>query len=147
MSGALHTSQAVVAARRLAAGGWGPTRIAQLLEQEGHPPVHPRTVARWLDPARVDARRVQQRHDRRRDRLKVSGGRLRVANTSSEFRIARLQGLAAAGVSCNAIAKVMRFDGLEPELTESQVRQTLATGRYPKALVRPVREKRGDTDA
>lgn len=122
------TSADITRARELAAAGWGPTRIAELLTRDGLQ-VSRFAVARWINPD-MAARHYQQsrrwKRHARADQVKP-----RLAGLSVDARMARMRLYRDAGLSHAAIATFFSLEHGEP-LTDHEVREALRTGRPPR---------------
>lgn len=128
--------QAVATAQRMRDGGWTAAQIRDYLAQRGHD-VTIGTVRRWADPEQARKHREDSRARSHRLRAAARGGRMGREGQSAEFRDQRLRALRDAGLSMNAIAKVMTLDFPDTPLTERQVRTALTSDRPPIAFRRP----------
>lgn len=127
-----HTPADIRRATELREAGWSYTDIQRLLAKEEGVVVHLNTIRVWVNE---DARRVHRHHDlriKRAQRAELTGGRIGRKAPSTEFLMVRMRELTAAGLSANAVATVMVFDGLTDDLTEDEVRTALQTGRPPR---------------
>jgi hypothetical protein len=90
------------------------------------------TVGRWVKPSREA--KFREDSERTHAQRAAERGKRPLGHylARAEYKFARMQALHGAGLSCNAIAKVMRFDFGDRWLTEHKVRHALASGRYPK---------------
>ena len=118
-----HTAAAVALARQLHDGGWGVAEIRAYLAKRGID-VHHSTVYRWTNEAYAERSRRAKRIATNRNRQRA-GGRLGVDRHSDEFRLERMIGLRATGMSCSAIAKAMTFDWPDDPMNEHRVRYLL----------------------
>lgn len=129
---ARHTSQTVATARRMAEAGWTAWAIRQHLAAQGIDVAH-NTIRAWIDE---DFRQRRRLAERRRSRLRnptATGGRLTAGpRRSPEFRLTRIQSLAAVGVNASAIARVMNFDFTDAQITRNHVVAALTTGTPPR---------------
>lgn len=124
MSQAVFSSAVMFRARELKEAGFFPAEIVEALRREGHV-VSRTTVKRWIDPKFDERARRSKREAARRSRARRTAGRLRGNYSTDEQKHARIVALREeAGLSVNAIAKVMNFDGLGP-LTGRQVEYLL----------------------
>lgn len=121
-----HTIATKQQAIRYKEAGWTDEWIADQLG------VAKTTVGNWVKPHREQANRETQA------RVHVQRATIRGAKpmghylARAEYKLARMRALhEQAGMTCGAIARVMRFDFGDP-LTDDQVRYALAVGRYPR---------------
>jgi hypothetical protein len=127
-----HSSATVAEAQRLHAAGWSVYGIAKLLRRRGTS-VDETTIAEWVDPALAERRRREQALRYRIRNARKTGGRLGAGPPRSpEFRLERIRSLDKAGVSAEAIAKVMTFDFPNEPITGHMVRHALRAGEPPR---------------
>jgi hypothetical protein len=125
MSAARHDSSSMTEARTLREAGWSYRAIASLLTRRGSP-VADTTVAEWCDPEKAARRRRRNLRRMAAANSQRNHGRLGAGPPRSmEFRDARMRSLRTAGLSMNAIAKVMTFDFPDEPWTEREVRDLL----------------------
>lgn len=128
--GRRHPIWAVTRARELSAAGWKDVDIVRLLHQENGITVSKATVGRWVRESRAAS------HQAAVDRwasIKASRrtGKLGAPHARPESKLVRMRVLREAGLSHEAVAKVMRVD-FGDELTRAQVENALKVGRYPE---------------
>lgn len=105
-------------ARELASGGWGPRRIAELLDAEGLGRPARLTIQRWIRPEK--AQRHIQSNRVHAARLAAERATFRLPGRSPEYRRAFMYELRKGGLSCQAIA-VVHGIVFDVPITEAQV--------------------------
>lgn len=118
------------AALALAARGAGPSWIAARLREQLGVRVHRTTIARWIDPDLAERRRERDRLAMRARNAARTGGRLGRVDHSPEMKLERMRALAAARLAPATIAKVMRHDWPEDQVTAPEVAESLQRGVY-----------------
>lgn len=131
----IYSVKVAARARTLHAAEWPVARIAKLLADEFGLPKPPSSTAvyGWVDP-----KFNEKRKQRERERLRGKSYTFSVVQNghrSPEWKMARMRVLRGAGLSFNAVAKVMAVDfpGART-LTEDEVRHALLSDRAPKVL-------------
>jgi hypothetical protein len=121
-----HTVKTRTLVRDLYAGGWTPTEIRRMLERDNVQPLPtPMTIYRWTHPEKA-AQHSNQSTEIKRRKHQAAGFSLAYPFARSPLWLHhRMQVLAGAGVSANAIATVMNIDFPQLTLTEHKVRRML----------------------
>jgi DNA invertase Pin-like site-specific DNA recombinase len=111
------------------AAGWKPTKIRELLTDEGHPVPSLNTIYQWVNPAYRERHRRSTRAAKAR--AAATGAAFRLPSNGTEYQRAFMRRLREDGVSCNAIAKVCSIVfGIQ--VTEHQVRYALGETTRPE---------------
>jgi hypothetical protein len=121
-----------VQVRRLSEAGWGNAAIRRILADQGVDPIPTlKTIRMWIDPDYADQVRAETRQRMRQTSpmtFRWPGPR------SVEWRVRRIKVLADAGLTKEAIAKVMTHDFPDCPLSRAQIDGILRQGRIPWAL-------------
>lgn len=141
MAPIVYPAGAMQLARKLHAAApdaWTYRELARAVEREYGTRPSPNTICRWVNPRAAARNNHSSNRARARKRAENNGGRLLSSRhkdgLTPEFKLARICGLRAAGLSHRAIAAVMRFDLGEP-ITSHHVEYAMQTGRYPRSLL------------
>lgn len=122
-----HTAKVAAEAVRLREAGWTIPQIRDVLAARGiDPPPCRTTIMRWTTPGFAE-RRQAKATVRKRELYEPSyrpAGR-----KSAVWRAGRMRALFEAGLSPNAVAKVMTFDFPEHPVSGHQVRYALQRDR------------------
>jgi sugar phosphate isomerase/epimerase len=102
--------------------GWKPTKIRQLLGDEGLGSPSVNTIYQWVNPEYRERHRQSMRERKRRETALNAAFRLR--SDTEEYRLAFMRALRAERVSCHGIAKVCRVV-FGARMSEQQVRVLL----------------------
>ena len=130
MTESMTRPEAIATARRMRAAGWSLQSIRTYLTGRGVVVKTNETILRWTDEQYAERiRRIKRDRERARWRARNPGFAQRHFDEQEKLR--RLFDLSGAGLKPPAIAKVVRLD-LGDQLTATQVRRALETGRYPR---------------
>jgi hypothetical protein len=126
---------AIVTARKLRAAGETLAEIAEFIGQQYGTQPSTNTISVWTNKK---AAKTRHKYNRSRQRNRAAGGgitgaRLGRKEHSSEFRMARMRALRAAGLKDPQVARVMQFDYGDP-MTAHMVFHAFVTGVYPRSL-------------
>lgn len=128
-----YDSGAVARTVELRAAGWDLGEIQDRLELERGVRPSRETLAIWTNPTRAASKAASvKRVNRRRWNARITGRMPSTANLTSDFRLIRARALREAGLSANAVARVMTFDFPGSPVTEQQVRYACDVGRWPE---------------